>query len=396
MLKKLFFRLAAVSLGFFMVFLLIEAGLRLWAPSWLETRMKSFNFENDLRSFGTDLHWPVEEKDGFYLKFIPGSRFRVNHYEFDHEVHINAWGGRRTPFCQEGNESFVIPFLGDSFTFGIGVRDDETFVNLLSAEMKKCFLNLGMSGAALDYQIQLIKRRHDELGNPRLYVFNLFMGNDLSPSVNEKQEKPRIENLELLTKKEHRSWDNFILTVNYFFYHVDFLPKSYALQYIRAKLIALINQARMRKGSAVFADSIYGVMERSQEPSLREWIHGKIASLARLAEEKGFEVFILMIPDGHQVSDGLFRERARYYGIPVDQYDRELPNRVLADELEKAGIPYLDLLPCMRQYERAELLKSQGENLYYLQDNHLTPLGHRVVADCAIGPLRKWYEEKGV
>ena len=76
----------------------------------------------------------------------PGSQ--ANHLtgEFDVTYHITENGERRIP----GNESEqpVALFLGDSFTFGHGVEDDETFSAVLQAEYwrERSIHNLGVMG----------------------------------------------------------------------------------------------------------------------------------------------------------------------------------------------------------------------------------------------------------
>ena len=181
------FKLASVALSLAFVFLSLEISLRILKPSWLELRMSILNPGTNMRRFGSDLAWPVERHDGRFVSFVANSRFRVTHYEYDHPVQIDPWGGRSVEYCLEAAEGTPTPFLGDSFLFGVGVPDDATYVNLLAAKWKRCLLNLGVPGTTLDQQIDIIELRHQALGRPRLYVFNVFLGNDIDLSDSQPQ-----------------------------------------------------------------------------------------------------------------------------------------------------------------------------------------------------------------
>ena len=63
-----------------------------------------------------------------------------------------------------------------------------------------------------------------------------------------------------------------------------------------------------------------------------------------------------------------------FYGFQPGDYDSTLPNRILKTVLEENKIVYADPLSCLKQ--------SKEEQLYYIQDNHLTSKGHKIIASC--------------
>jgi hypothetical protein len=72
-----------------------------------------------------------------------------------------------------------IGVLGDSFTFGFGVEDDETFVELMDrADPERDFLNLAIPGTSTDQQYLLMRNRARPLGIDH-YVLVFYLGNDL-------------------------------------------------------------------------------------------------------------------------------------------------------------------------------------------------------------------------
>lgn len=113
----------------------------------------------------------------------------------DYEVHISTdeRGARRHP--PAGGQSTAAPVtvlvLGDSYTFGIGVDDDQTWpyhLELLLAEALPGgarVVNLGVPGYGLT-QMRLLAERHLERLNPRLLVVMMCSndpGDDLGFSL---------------------------------------------------------------------------------------------------------------------------------------------------------------------------------------------------------------------
>ena len=52
--------------------------------------------------------------------------------------------------------------MGDSFAFGVGVDDRQTYVNLLDLKSSLRYLNLGVPGSALPNHLDIIEYRHVE------------------------------------------------------------------------------------------------------------------------------------------------------------------------------------------------------------------------------------------
>ena len=72
-------------------------------------------------------------------------------------IHLNSLGFRGDEFSAKENGTFRIFAIGDSFTFGSGVEEDEAFPAVLEREMNRRFsrrrfevLNLGEPGTSLD------------------------------------------------------------------------------------------------------------------------------------------------------------------------------------------------------------------------------------------------------
>jgi hypothetical protein len=154
-----------------------EMLLRLVAPPWLVFRMSLLNVGKRPEVAGSDAEWKVVTDHGFFRGFQPRSKFQALHYEYAHDVSFDEFGGLQTR--QRSRTNQLVPVLGDSFTLGIGVADEETFVSLWSQTIRVRFLNLGLPGSSVPEQLQIARLRHNELGRPARYIFVTFLGNDI-------------------------------------------------------------------------------------------------------------------------------------------------------------------------------------------------------------------------
>jgi hypothetical protein len=104
--------------------------------------------------------------------------------EFSKRVRTNELGYRR--IGADGRAADVV-FLGDSFTFGHGVTDEETFVSLVCTRSKLACQNLGRSGTNTFQQIEILRYALEARGmRPRTVVVVMLAacwldshGNDL-------------------------------------------------------------------------------------------------------------------------------------------------------------------------------------------------------------------------
>jgi hypothetical protein len=103
--------------------------------------------------------------------------------EFTKRVQTNALGYRRT-----GNESDTpdTVFIGDSFTFGHGVADDETFASIYCRRTRSACQNLGRSGTTTFDQSELLAHALGRMPPPQTVVLVMLAacwvessGNDL-------------------------------------------------------------------------------------------------------------------------------------------------------------------------------------------------------------------------
>jgi hypothetical protein len=115
----------------------------------------------------------------------------------------------------------------------------------------------------------------------------------------------------------------------------------------------------------------YGFWSRTPQPPVAlEAIETTWAAFGRmdaLLRERGAQLAIVAIPTRQQV-----------YSLDVEgpDFDVRLPQSHLGARAAAAGIPYLDLLPLLRESARED-----RRALYLSGDPHLGPHGHRVAGE---------------
>lgn len=105
--------------------------------------------------------------------FAPGSVYRQVSNEYDTITTITS-RGHRVPGT-DGNPEVV--FLGDSFTFGYGLKDDETFASIYCTARKVACANLGIPGSGTSRQVRRLEQFLSDYGwRPRevkLFFFGM-------------------------------------------------------------------------------------------------------------------------------------------------------------------------------------------------------------------------------
>ena len=156
-----------------------ELAMRVLAPPWLRARMREVAAARSLTDWGSDADWPVESDRGEPVRFVPGSAFDVRDDEYAHSVKIDEYGGRASGRAPAGTPP-IVPVFGDSMTFGLGVRDEETWVSLAGRSLPVRLENFGMPGSEMIEDLHAIDVLDARLGAPRVCVFVVFLGNDLT------------------------------------------------------------------------------------------------------------------------------------------------------------------------------------------------------------------------
>jgi lysophospholipase L1-like esterase len=271
-----------------------------------------------------------------------------------------------------------IAFLGDSFTFGCWVeRVESSFVGVVDQRFdarRYEVLNFGVGGYGLD-DMELLYREQVDLFSPDVVVVNLFTGNDfrdtwlgihkytvangvvtLDPAVLEERIPQRYRGLDgiLSQPAEDRLWLRRSL-------------KGLAAFRLVLPLLSWDNRDLDFRVSQSFRSFTFWSQYPWPEVALqaRDELLLVLDRMDAFAREKKARLAVVAIPMKEQVY-------ARAAVGP--DFDLDYPQVFVKLHARQRGIPYLDLLPTLREHVR-----STNEDIYVREDIHFNRAGHAFV-----------------
>ena len=157
---------AAISIMLGLVFAVIVAE---WGLGVYFQRLQSQSMDTGFMRYHPQLGWSLS----------PEWSGQHRHYDYQATYNLGPAGFReQPPKAATGAASQRIAVLGDSFTFGLGVEDKETFTAVLNASGDAEFINYGVPGTSTDQQLLLLNQlmRRDP---PDEVVLILYLPNDI-------------------------------------------------------------------------------------------------------------------------------------------------------------------------------------------------------------------------
>jgi lysophospholipase L1-like esterase len=315
-------------------------------------------------------------------KMLPNSRSSVRQRDFHYTQRINNFGMRGDDIAEvKPADSFRILMLGDSFTMGKGVEDQQSFPRLLEHALQQRIascnsrrrvevLNGGVDSYAPILSYLQLRQDFDRL-KPDMVILNL----DVSDLVQEAAYRrlavydasgnlvsvPQIER-QASTTERIRIWVERHMFIT------------------RAALFYLIQRAGYREFSvrtvveqANFATAAH-TLANDTEPRESQWraIFDSIGKIKSHTESRGAEFLLTVYPWGHQTNESEWKP-GRYNFMPHDAVPSDKSLDTIRDLSQAGGINLVNLFPVFRAY--------RGDKaLYFQYDPHWTPAGHEVMA----------------
>ena len=305
----------------------------------------------------------------------PNWKGRHKHYDFDVKYTTNRYGFRGDFIKGSEQAGLKYAFVGDSFTFSFGVNDHETFVHLLNSNnpQSNTYFNFGIPGFSTDQEYLLIKEQVLYF-NPDIILLVVYLGNDLFDNelpfpLQANNAKPFFELTDkglvlknfpvpLKTKPKELAQKN-LTTVSL---GDDYRPDSFVARFlIQFELFRPLNLVGSHK--IEFDDRFVHALGL---------FFAIVDKVKEACSPKGVELRLVLMPGRSYV------ERP---GSPSAQFQDYLRRKIVEKGAIK-NVSIIDLASHLR-----ERYQNDPGKWYYPNEGHLTPEGHRVVADILASTL---------
>ena len=301
-------------------------------------------------------------------------RWRGNHQHNDFKVRYstNRYGFRgdfTRPASPDGQR---FAFLGDSFTFGFGVNDHETFVDKLNKkEPGNLYLNFAVPGFSTDQQYILLRERVFDF-SPDVVVLVTYLGNDLFDNLlpfplQANHGKPYFELFEnrLVLKnspvplaaknKEQAALDLHRVVRG------DTTP-------LRGRLLRILDKSelfqRVTRVNHPNDRDLFPLFDKRFKQALKVYT-AILEQMVLLCENNGSELIVVLMPGRSLV------ERPGSQSAQFQEYLREK----IIEKCRKLNIRLIDLALHLKT-----LHSETGVELFHPNEGHMNAKGHQVTA----------------
>ncbi|MBT7596721.1 MAG: hypothetical protein HN559_17585 [Gemmatimonadetes bacterium] len=304
----------------------------------------------------TDKPWHYELKRNMKARLVSS--------EFNTEFETDS-RGRRGPTATDEPQSIRILGLGDSFSMGFGVEQNDTYLSRLGSAIAQAsslsvdVTNGGVVGYAPGNSYHLLEGIIDEV-RPDVVVFQLWVGDDLCLGAQ------AIRPVSLADVDNARRWRNLIRGS-----HIAMVLRD------RIKGNETIRLWLMRRGyiqpfvtiqwlDRRFRDRCGGLDELSK----------LLQDTRELTDDRDIRLIVVLVPLLEQVDREAYHRALAYNGIaaPSDSVDFDAPNQVMQNIAARVGIDLLDVTEALRH-------SPNPSNSFFQRDPHLSSEGHRIVAE---------------
>lgn len=348
-LKNIFSKslLLIVSLGF--SFGIVELYVRYFHPQ--EVAPIRFVFDSQLGDVSTP------NQRGRKIK--PGA--------FDHTYSHNSLGWRASKeYSFEKQAEHRILFLGDSFTYGFGVNDDQTFAfltekHLLDEHISVEVINAGCSGKGTDFAVKLFQVWGDKF-NPDLTVV-CFTANDFID--NERGEYFSVSPDGEITPKVLQRSKGVAKTILYHLPGYNWLISwSQAANLVKEAgvkwFLRNTDPIALKEGGLIVTYPVHQQGYANEENKRLTEVY--LRQLLKSVKQSGSSLMIIYVPMYKEVED---------YRHQGHRSNDELAILDIAKKLKVTAIPLTPVLAASGK---------PTDQLYFNNDGHWNASGHALVA----------------
>ncbi len=397
-------KLALLTLAVAVFLVALEIGLRV-APVAIPLEVLE-QFEPELRSAIAERRKLTTKKDTVLVDrddggppdrlwvYRPGAEV---HWDFVEPGIVQTIRVDDMGFCNATadayrRETFDVLAIGDSFTFCTTVEPGQTWSDGLGEITGLATYNLGQPGRGPYEYVQLLKR-FGLAKRPRIVVMNVYEGNDFRDAYLFHEARLQAENAAAPPPCpfDSPSVCSALLAlkrgaIGRSSYAYNFLAGSAWWLAASAKQseIDFQYEVRFADGSTLGMNSRNG--DRDEVEFARMLVDGSLGgdlledalrALVGLGESHGFEPVVVYTPSAYSAYEGMTTFDDPEIEATMRAYSRGL-RAYFAAAAVRLGFRFLDLTPAINSAAKGS---GPGALLYFQTNVHLTPAGHRLVAE---------------
>lgn len=324
---------------------------------------------------------PLVPDDYRHHRLVPNSRAEFRQQDFAYVQRVNNLGLRGVDTTLEKPAgTYRIVMLGDSFTMGKGVKDDETFSVVLQQSLRQRLaqcngrevevLNAGVDSYAPVLSFIQLRRDLTPL-RPDLVILNLDVS-DLTQEAAYRREAVRDEDGEIVAVPQRsgnksvydrfRDWTGR----NLFFTRLILFHVNRTMGHREVTVRNVVMEA----DPEIVAHTLEGDTVDRRE----QWqnVFDSIVGMKAYAERRGMRFVLAVYPWPHQISDAEWVP-GRDVFMPKGAKPSGRSLRTIRELAAANGIELLDLYPAFQTH-------AGSTPLYFRHDMHFSVEGHKVMA----------------
>ena len=302
-------------------------------------------------------------------RYRPGVDLTYHAPEFDMQVRTNEEGLRGPPIALTSDAATVL-VIGDSFTFGWGVSENQRYSDVLARQIEQAapgmrlrMVNAGHWMFTYDQQLVLMKQLVERY-RPRVVLQGIYWMHVRS-LFNHQLQRSADGELKAVSDDKIMVTSQGVLK-----FRSDWLERPP----LNSQLVALGAREVLNRDLQTKAANWIDYMRPGQTSDQDLWlltdqILGETASTLRAA---GIPYVPFLVPSSVELPGGNWRNVGWTGSTPPSGVDVALPAARLMAMLSRSHVTAVDLAPQMRP---------RDSNLYYPQDGHWTAAGHAAAAE---------------
>lgn len=302
----------------------------------------------------------------------------ANRVDFSTHVRTNHLGLRGG---EPGNRHPKVLGVGDSFMFGFGVEEEESFLAVAARALGGEALNAGVPGYDVCQAVDLAARLAPRLA-PDAIVLSAFVGNDEREAGEGRQRMVVRDGVFREPGKPSRKKSLRRRLLHPIFAH------SHLVRLIRFSPLTEAVEARLFGQASLRQRALGSLLSTFEDPPPEIVLEGSretgdcLRGLRRLADEAGVPALVVLIPEKLQIYPEILAREVSSAALTDQRFDLKAPERRWIDLAADAGLPVLELLPAFLHDAAA------GRQLYFRADRHFNVDGCRRAGELLGDALR--------